>query len=70
MPTACLTPAYCGPACCIADGRTYFNTLDNHAIVVDVQSGKEAWRTKFGDINAGETMTMSPLVVKDRVLVE
>ena len=32
-------------------------------------SGKELWRTKLGDINKGETITMAPLVVKDKVLV-
>ena len=33
------------------------------------QTGKEVWRTKVGDINRGETMTMAPLVVKGKVLV-
>jgi glucose dehydrogenase len=33
-------------------------------------TGKELWRTKLGDIKLkGETMTMAPLVVKDKVLV-
>ena len=32
-------------------------------------TGKEVWRTKLGDINSGETMTMAPLVVKGKVLV-
>src|SRR5581483_504564 len=27
------------------------------------------WRTQLGDINKGETVTMAPLVVKDKVLV-
>src|SRR4051794_6238256 len=66
-----------GVACCDAvnrgaaysDGRIFFNTLDNHTIVVDAKTGKEIWRTRLGDINAGETMTMAPLVVKGRVLV-
>ena len=31
--------------------------------------GQEVWRTKLGNINIGETMTMAPLVVKDKVLV-
>jgi PQQ-dependent dehydrogenase (methanol/ethanol family) len=66
-----------GVACCdvvnrgvaYASGRIYFNTLDNQTIAVDAQSGKEVWRTRLGDINRGETMTMAPLVVKDKVLV-
>jgi PQQ-dependent dehydrogenase (methanol/ethanol family) len=66
-----------GVACCdvvnrgaaYADGRIFFNTLDNQTIAVDAKTGKEVWRAKLGDINAGETMTMAPLVVKGRVLV-
>jgi PQQ-dependent dehydrogenase (methanol/ethanol family) len=66
-----------GVACCdvvnrgaaYADGRIFFNTLDNHTIAVDAKTGKEIWRTRLGDINAGETMTMAPLVVNGRVLV-
>lgn len=66
-----------GVACCdvvnrgaaYADGKVFFNTLDNHTVAVDAQTGKEVWKTKLGDINKGETMTMAPLVVKDKVLV-
>jgi PQQ-dependent dehydrogenase (methanol/ethanol family) len=66
-----------GVACCdvvnrgaaYLDGRIFYNTLDNHTIAVDAASGEEVWRTKLGDINVGETMTMAPLVVNDKVLV-
>jgi PQQ-dependent dehydrogenase (methanol/ethanol family) len=66
-----------GVACCdvvnrgaaYADGRVFFNTLDNHTVAVDAETGKEIWRTRLGDINRGETMTMAPLVVKGKVLV-
>jgi alcohol dehydrogenase (cytochrome c) len=66
-----------GVACCdvvnrgpvFAHGKIYFNTLDAHTVAVDAESGKEAWKTKLGEINSGETMTMAPLVVKDKVLV-
>ncbi len=70
-------PAAQGVACCdvvnrgaaYKDGRIFYNTLDNHTVAVDAKSGKEVWHTKLGDINRGETMTMAPLVVKDKVLV-
>ena len=52
-----------------ADGRIFFNTLDDHTVAVDAETGKEVWNTKLGDINIGETITMAPLVVKDKVLV-
>ncbi|HTK49411.1 MAG TPA: methanol/ethanol family PQQ-dependent dehydrogenase [Gemmatimonadaceae bacterium] len=66
-----------GVACCdvvnrgpsFADGKIVFNTLDNHVVAVDAASGKEVWKTKVGDINIGETMTMAPLVVNGKVLV-
>jgi alcohol dehydrogenase (cytochrome c) len=66
-----------GVACCdevnrgaaYADGGIIFNTLDHCTVAVDAESGKEAWKTRLGDINPGETMTMAPLAVKDKVLV-
>ncbi len=66
-----------GVACCdlvnrgaaFADGKIFYNTLDAHTVAVDAASGKEVWKTKLGDINKGETMTMAPLVVKGKVLV-
>jgi PQQ-dependent dehydrogenase (methanol/ethanol family) len=52
-----------------SDGKIIFNTLDAHTVAVDANTGKELWNTKLGDINKGETMTMAPLVVKDKVIV-
>ncbi len=52
-----------------ADGRVFFNTLDNHTIAVDAKTGKPIWNSKLGDIQLGETMTMAPMVVKGKVLV-
>ena len=66
-----------GVACCdvvnrgaaFADGKVFYNTLDNQTVAVDATTGKEVWRTQLGDINHGETITMAPLVVKGKVLV-
>ncbi len=66
-----------GVACCdvvnrggvYSDGKIFFNTLDNNTIALDAATGKEIWKTKVGDINLGESMTMAPLVVKGKVLV-
>ena len=38
-------------------------------MAVDAQTGNEVWRTKLGNIHVGETITMAPLVVKNKVLV-
>lgn len=66
-----------GVACCdvvnrgaaYANGRIFYNTLDNHTVAVDAATGQEIWKTKLGEINKGETMTMAPLVVNNKVLV-
>ena len=66
-----------GVACCdvvnrgvvYADGKIILNTLDDHTIAVDAGTGEELWRTRVGDINLGESLTMAPLVVKDKVLL-
>lgn len=70
-------PASQGVACCdvvnrggaFADGRFFFNTLDGQTIALDAATGVELWRTKLGEIQRGESMTMAPLVVKGKVLV-
>ena len=66
-----------GVACCdvvnrgatYSDGKVFFNTLDDNTIALDAETGKVIWKTKLGDINTGETITMAPLVVKGKVLV-
>ena len=66
-----------GVACCDVvnrgavydNGKIIFNTLDCHTIAVDAKSGKELWNVKLGEINLGETVTMSPLVVNGKVYV-
>jgi lanthanide-dependent methanol dehydrogenase len=71
------TRAAPGVACCdvvnrgaaYADGTIFYNTLDAHTVAVDAETGREKWKTKLGDINRGESMTMAPLVVKGKVLV-
>jgi PQQ-dependent dehydrogenase (methanol/ethanol family) len=64
---ACCDPVNRGAA--YADGRVFFNTLDGQTLAVDAKSGKELWRVQLGDISRGESMTMAPFVVKDKVLV-
>lgn len=66
-----------GVACCdgvnrglaYQDGRIFLNTLDAQTIAIDAGTGKELWRTRVGDFTRGETVTMAPLVVRDKVLV-
>jgi lanthanide-dependent methanol dehydrogenase len=66
-----------GVACCdvvnrgptFANGRIFFTTLDTHVVAVDADTGEELWKVKLGEINRGETMTMAPFVVKEKVIV-
>jgi PQQ-dependent dehydrogenase (methanol/ethanol family) len=70
-------PSSQGVACCdvvnrgavFFGGKVIFNTLDGYTVAVDAATGQEAWRTKLGDINRGETITMAPLVAAGKVLV-
>ena len=70
-------PASQGVACCDVvnrgmaywEGKVVFNTLDGNTIALEANTGKVVWKTKLGDINQGETITMAPLVVKGKVLV-
>jgi lanthanide-dependent methanol dehydrogenase len=66
-----------GVACCdvvnrgvvFADGKVILNTLDGETIAIDANTGKAVWRTQVTDINLGETLTMAPLVAKNKVYV-
>jgi alcohol dehydrogenase (cytochrome c) len=71
------SPMAKGKACCdsvtrgvaYANGKLIYNLLDDHTVAVDAKTGKEVWRTKMGNVETGETMTMAPLVVGNKVLV-
>ena len=66
-----------GVACCDTvnrglafwKGLVILNTLDVRTIALDANTGELKWAVQLGDINKGETITMAPLVVNDRVLV-
>jgi PQQ-dependent dehydrogenase (methanol/ethanol family) len=71
------SPSSQGVACCDVinrgafywNGKIYYATLDLNAVAVDANTGQQVWKTKLGDINLGESVTMAPLVVKGKVLV-
>ncbi len=66
-----------GVACCDTvnrgaaydNGKIFYNTLDCQTVAVDAATGKQAWKTRLGDINQGESMTMAPIVAKGMVIV-
>jgi PQQ-dependent dehydrogenase (methanol/ethanol family) len=71
------TPSSQGVACCDVvnrgaaywKGKIIYNTLDVQTVAVDANTGKQVWKTKLGDINTGESITMAPIVAKGVVLV-
>ncbi len=72
-----VNPTAIGTACCdtvnrgaaYADGNIIYNLLDGHTVAVNATTGKEVWKTQVADLQIGETVTMAPLVVKNKVLV-
>ena len=56
-----------GPA--YSDGKLFLSQSDATVVALDAKTGKELWSVKNGDPAKGETMTMAPMVVKDKVVV-
>jgi len=52
-----------------ADGKILVTTLDTHVYALDAKTGKVVWTASNGDPQLGQTMTMAPLVVHDKVIV-
>jgi alcohol dehydrogenase (cytochrome c) len=53
----------------VADGKVYLATLNAHLVALDARTGARVWEQAFGDMRAGESATLAPLVVKDLVVV-
>src|SRR6187397_1948885 len=64
-------------ACCGSNNRgvdvlgemVYMGTLDGHLVAIDVRSGREVWKTRVADSKEGYSVTVSPLALKDRIVV-
>ena len=51
-------------------GDTLFlAALDRHLVALDAKTGKEVWKTRVVDPSFGYSLTMAPLVVKDKVIL-
>lgn len=63
--------------CCGANNRgvavlgdkVYMGTLDAHLIAIDRINGKPLWKVQVGDVNYAYSITMAPLIIKDKVIV-
>ncbi|MGK9171358.1 PQQ-dependent dehydrogenase, methanol/ethanol family [Inquilinus limosus] len=65
------------PLCCgnvnrgvaVAAGKVFFVTPTGRLVALDAVTGSPVWERMFADPRAGESATVAPLVVKDKVLV-
>ena len=44
-------------------------TLDAHLIALDARTGKPIWNIEVADVKLAYSITMTPLIVKDKVIV-
>ena len=71
------TPAADARVCCGANNRgvailgdtLFMGTLDAHLVAIDAKNGKPLWNTAVADVRLAYSITMAPLIVKDRVVV-
>ena len=64
-------------ACCGANNRgvamhestLFLGTLDAHLIALDAKSGRPLWNTEVAPYKSGYSITMAPLVIRDKVLL-
>jgi alcohol dehydrogenase (cytochrome c) len=53
----------------VANGKVFVVTLNAHVLALDAVTGKPVWDKTYGDVRAGESATVAPLVVKNLVIV-
>jgi len=53
----------------VAQGKVFFVTANAHVLALDATTGKRVWDKTYGDVRAGESATVAPLVVKNMVIV-
>ena len=71
------TPSPDARVCCGANNRgvailgdtLFMGTLDAHLIALDARNGRPLWNVAVGDVKLAYSITMAPLVVKDKVIV-
>ena len=62
----------CGPTnrgVAIAADKVFLTTLDAHLVALERKTGKVAWDTKVDDYTNGYSLTIAPLVVKNKVII-
>jgi alcohol dehydrogenase (cytochrome c) len=70
-------PAPESKVCCGANNRgvavlgdtLYMGTLDAHLVAIDAKNGKPLWNVAVADVKLAYSITLAPLVVKDKVII-
>jgi alcohol dehydrogenase (cytochrome c) len=63
----CCSATIGGP---VLDGdRLYANTFDGHTLALDAATGAVLWNVRPADPSKGETLTLPPLAIGDRLIV-
>jgi alcohol dehydrogenase (cytochrome c) len=52
----------------VGHGKVYMYTLNAHLIALDARTGEKVWDVVNGDVRAGESGSVAPLIVKDMVI--
>jgi alcohol dehydrogenase (cytochrome c) len=71
------TPSADARVCCGANNRgvailgdtLYMGTLDAHLIAIDAKTGKPLWNVTVADVKLAYSITLAPLIIKDKVVV-
>jgi alcohol dehydrogenase (cytochrome c) len=53
----------------VAQGKVFFVAANARVLALDATTGKRVWDRTYGDVRAGESATVAPLVVKNMVIV-
>jgi alcohol dehydrogenase (cytochrome c) len=71
------TPSPDARVCCGANNRgvailgdtLFTGTLDGHLIAIDAKTGKPIWNVTVADVKLAYSITLAPLIIKDKVIV-
>lgn len=54
--------------CAVAGGMVYMVTQNAQLVALDATTGRKVWQKPIGDVRAGESATIAPLVIKDTLI--
>jgi alcohol dehydrogenase (cytochrome c) len=54
--------------CAVANGKVYFVTPNAQLLALDATNGETVWQKTIGDVRAGESASLAPLVIKDTLI--